>query len=186
MNICNKELPIGVFKDCIFCTDNISEEYMNVLGNVINEVKEGKFVIDDITVKNKLENLLKNIHKTEYSSLIIGFFEDNLNSDRFKEIFIQLISSASKETILALSPKLQKYAFDIIYQNLDNYINEKPLLEAIADSKNKKYISTLIKQIQTHLISHADYEYWKNLYEKIDENCISDKDKNIIQSILSK
>lgn len=186
MNICNKKLPIGVFKDCIFCTDNISEEYMNVLGNVINEVKEGKFVIDDITVKNKLENLLKNIHKTEYSSLIIGFFEDNLNSDRFKEIFIQLISSASKETILALSPKLQKYAFDIICKNLDNYINEKPLLEAIADSKNKKYISALIKQIQTHLIGHADYEYWKNLYEKIDENCISDKDKNIIQSILSK
>ena len=97
-----------------------------------------------------------------------------------------MVSTASKEIILALSPKLQKYAFDNICKNLDAYINEKPLLEAIADSKNKEYISALIKQIQTHLISHVDYEYWKNLYEKIDKNYITAKDKNIIQSILSK
>lgn len=185
-NISNEQLPIGVFKDCILNTTDVSVDYLYILEKLINEIKDEKFVIDDSMVKQKLEILIENVQNPEQTTLINSFFENNISGNRIKEFFIQLVSTASKEIILTLSPKLQKYAFDNICKNLEAYINEKPLLEAIADSKNKKYISVLIQQIQTHLINNNDYEYWKNLYEKIDENYITDKDKRIIQSILSK
>lgn len=185
-NISNKRMPIGVFKDCILNITNVSVDYLYIFEKLINEIKDETFVIDDNIVRQKLEILIENVQNPEKTTLINSFFENNISSKRIQEFFIQLVSTASKEIILALSPKLQKYAFDNICKNLDAYINEKPLLEAIADSKNKEYISALIKQIQTHLISHVDYEYWKNLYEKIDKNYITAKDKNIIQSILSK
>ena len=185
-NISNEQLPIGVFKDCILNTTNVSVDYLYILEKLINEIKDEKFVIDDSIVKQKLEILIGNVQNPEQTTLINSFFENNISSNRIQEFFIQLVSVASKEIILTLSPKLQKYAFDNICKNLEAYINEKPLLEAIADSNNKKYISALIQQIQTHLINNNDYEYWKNLYEKIDETYIADKDKRIIQSILSK
>lgn len=185
-NISNEQLPIGVFKDCILNTTNVSVDYLYILEKLINEIKDEKFVIDDSIVKQKLEILIGNVQNPEQTTLINSFFENNISSNRIQEFFIQLVSVASKEIILTLSPKLQKYAFDNICKNLEAYINEKPLLEAIADSNNKKYISVLIQQIQTHLINNNDYEYWKNLYEKIDETYIADKDKRIIQSILSK
>ena len=185
-NISNRQMPIGVFKDCILNITDVSVDYLYIFEKLINEIKDEKFVIDDSIVRQKLEILIENVQNPEKTTLINSFFENNISSKRIQEFFIQLVSTASKEIILALSPKLQKYAFDNICKNLDAYINEKPLLEAIADSKNKEYISALIKQIQTHLISHVDYEYWKNLYEKIDKNYITAKDKNIIQSILSK
>lgn len=185
-NISNEQLPIGVFKDCILNTTNVSVDYLYILEKLINEIKDEKFVIDDSIVKQKLEILIGNVQNPAQTTLINSFFENNISSNRIQEFFIQLVSVASKEIILTLSPKLQKYAFDNICKNLEAYINEKPLLEAIADSNNKKYISALIQQIQTHLINNNDYEYWKNLYEKIDETYIADKDKRIIQSILSK
>ncbi|MBO6288727.1 MAG: hypothetical protein J6N45_00180 [Alphaproteobacteria bacterium] len=185
-NISNEQLPIGVFKDCILNTTNISVDYLYILEKLINEIKDENFVIDDNIVKQKLEILIENVQNPEQTTLINSFFENNISSNRIQEFFIQLVSVASKEIILTLSPKLQKYAFDNICKNLEAYINEKPLLEAIADSNNKKYLSALIQQIQTHLINNNDYEYWKNLYEKIDEIYIADKDKRIIQSILSK
>lgn len=185
-NISNEQLPIGIFKDCILNTTNVSVDYLYILEKLINEIKDEKFVIDDSIVKQKLEILIGNVQNPEQTTLINSFFENNISSNRIQEFFIQLVSVASKEIILTLSPKLQKYAFDNIYKNLEAYINEKPLLEAIADSNNKKYISALIQQIQTHLINNNDYEYWKNLYKKIDETYIADKDKRIIQSILSK
>lgn len=185
-NISNEQLPIGVFEDCILNTTNVSVDYLYILEKLINEIKDEKFVIDDSIVKQKLEILIGNVQNPEQTTLINSFFENNISSNRIQEFFIQLVSVASKEIILTLSPKLQKYAFDNICKNLEAYINEKPLLEAIADSNNKKYISALIQQIQTHLINNNDYEYWKNLYEKIDETYIADKDKRIIQSILSK
>ena len=168
-NISNEQLPIGVFKDCILNTTDVSVDYLYILEKLINEIKDEKFVIDDSMVKQKLEILIENVQNPEQTTLINSFFENNISGNRIKEFFIQLVSTASKEIILTLSPKLQKYAFDNICKNLEAYINEKPLLEAIADSKNKKYISVLIQQIQTHLINNNDYEYWKNLYEKIDE-----------------
>ena len=185
-NISNEQLPIGVFKDCILNTTNISVDYLYILEKLINEIKDENSVIDDNIVKQKLEILIENVQNPEQTTLINSFFENNISSNRIQEFFIQLVSVASKKIILTLSPKLQKYAFDNICKNLEAYINEKPLLEAIADSNNKKYISALIQQIQTHLINNNDYEYWKNLYEKIDETYIADKDKRIIQSILSK
>ncbi len=186
MNICNTKLSIGSFKDCILNVSDISKEYLYLLGKIITEIKDEKFIIDDTVVKTKLEYLIKNIQEQKYKTLINNFFEDNIDNNRIQECFIHLISTASKETILTLSPRLQKYAFDNVCQNLDNYENEKPLLEAIASSKNKKHISALIKQIQTHLINHLDVEFWKALYEKIDKTSVAPKDKEIMQSIFSK
>ena len=100
------------------------------------------------------------------------------------DYFIQLVSAASKKIILALSPKLQKYAFDNVCKNLSNYIQEKPLLEALSKSQNREHIAALSQIIQTNLISHNDSEFWKNLYEGIDKKYMKKRDKEIIQSIL--
>lgn len=58
------------------------------------------------------------------------------------------------------------------------------MLEAIAISKERKHISILVQLIKEHLVSKNDFEYWKTLYEKIDEKNIAKTDKKIIQTII--
>ena len=45
-NISNEKFLIGEFKDCIFNTDTISEDYLHILGKVLCETKNGKYIID--------------------------------------------------------------------------------------------------------------------------------------------
>lgn len=45
-------------------------------------------------------------------------------------------------------------------------------------------ISILVQLIKEHLVSKNDFEYWKTLYEKIDEKNIAKTDKKIIQTII--
>ena len=107
-----------------------------------------------------------------------------VNCKRNEEILIKVISSAKDETIIALSAKLRGIAFDKICENIKAYQNEKPMLEAIAISKERKHISILVQLIKEHLVSKNDFEYWKTLYEKIDEKNIAKTDKKIIQTII--
>lgn len=82
-----------------------------------------------------------------------------------------------------MSLKLQSNAFDKICENIQLYKNEKSLLEAIATSKTKKHISALTQLIKENLIAKNEFEYWKELYKKIDEKNIPAKDKKIIQTV---
>ena len=71
-------------------------------------------------------------------------------------------------------------------KNIDDYENEKGLLESIAISKNKEYISCLIQLIIKKLAANHQDEFWKALYEKVDSSLVSKKDKNIITALLAK
>lgn len=101
-----------------------------------------------------------------------------------KDLLVKTISSANRETIISLSLKLQSIAFDKICEDIQLYKNEKSLLEAIATSKTKKHISALIQLIKELIVTKNDFEYWKSLYERIDEKSIPVKDKKIIQTVL--
>lgn len=185
-NICAKDLLIGPFSECIFKIDDISEDYLYILERIIKETKDGQFTIADIVVETKLKSLIKQIHEKAKSNIINNFLERCLNNNRFKRLFIHTISLYNKDTISALSPKLQEYAFDTVCKNIDDYENEKGLLESIAISKNKEYISCLIQLIIKKLAANHQDEFWKALYEKVDSSLVSKKDKNIITALLAK
>ena len=99
-------------------------------------------------------------------------------------MLVDIISSTSQETIMSLSTKLQGIAFDRISDDINPYRNEKALLEAMATSKVKKHINALIQLIKENLAAKTDFEYWKSLYEKIDEKNISNSQKKVIQSLI--
>lgn len=64
-----------------------------------------------------------------------------------------------------------------------------PVIEKILSNSNafhefpKTIISALTQLIKENLIAKNEFEYWKELYEKIDEKNIPTKDKKIIQTV---
>lgn len=183
-NICDNGIQIFPLQYIVFKTSEISETSLFLLSKIVKEKDDkGEYHIEDSSVKTKIDYLVKNLTKEEYNVQINSFFENNIDDSRIKELLIQTISSANRETIVSLSLKLQSNAFDKICENIQLYKNEKSLLEAIATSKTKKHISALTQLIKENLIAKNEFEYWKELYEKIDEKNIPAKDKKIIQTV---
>ncbi len=183
-NICDNGIQIFPLQYIVFKTSEISETSLFLLSKIVKEKDDkGEYHIEDSSVKTKIDYLVKNLTKEEYNVQINSFFENNIDDSRIKELLIQTISSANRETIVSLSLKLQSNAFDKICENIQLYKNEKSLLEAIATSKTKKHISALTQLIKENLIAKNEFEYWKELYEKIDEKNIPTKDKKIIQTV---
>lgn len=183
-NICDNGIQIFPLQYIVFKTSEISETSLFLLSKIVKEKDDkGEYHIEDSSVKTKIDYLVKNLTKEEYNVQINNFFENNIADSRIKELLIQTISSANRETIVSLSLKLQSNAFDKICENIQLYKNEKSLLEAIATSKTKKHISALTQLIKENLIAKNEFEYWKELYEKIDEKNIPAKDKKIIQTV---
>ena len=183
--ISNEGLKISPLKYSVFESSEISETSLLILERIIKEKdRDGNYCIDNAIIEKKFSYLVNNLHKEEYRILINNFFEESIEDKRNEEILIKVISSAKDETIISLSAKLRGIAFDKICENIKAYQNEKPMLEAIAISKEKKHISILVQLIKEHLVSKNDFEYWKILYEKIDEKNIAKTDKKIIQTII--
>lgn len=184
-NICDKGIQIFPLQYIVFKTSEISETSLFLLSKIVKEKDDnGKYHIEDSSVKTKLDYLVKNLVKEEYNVQINKFFENNIDDSRIKDLLVKTISSANRETIISLSLKLQSIAFDKICEDIQLYKNEKSLLEAIATSKTKKHISALIQLIKELIVTKNDFEYWKSLYERIDEKSIPVKDKKIIQTVL--
>lgn len=178
-------LCVSPLKYSVFESSEISETSLLILERIIKEKdRDGNYCIDNALIEKKFSYLANNLHKEEYRILINNFFEESIEDKRNEEILIKVISSAKDETIIALSAKLRGIAFDKICENIKAYQNEKPMLEAIAISKERKHISILVQLIKEHLVSKNDFEYWKTLYEKIDEKNIAKTDKKIIQTII--
>ena len=172
-------------KSVVFKTSEITEESLYVLSKIIREKNnEGECYIDEMTVRTKLDYLVKNLSKEEYAEQVNQFFENTIDDNRVKDMLVDIISSASQETIMSLSAKLQAIAFDRISSDINLYENERALLEAMATSKIKKHTKALIQLIREKLAAKTDFEYWKSLYERIDEKNISNSQKKVIQSLI--
>ena len=183
-NICD-DIQIFPLQYVVFKTLDITEESLYVLSKIIREKnKDGGYKIDEKTVRNKLDYLVKNLSQEEYKEQVNKFFENTITDSRVKDMLVDIISSASQEIIMSLSAKLQGIAFDRISDDINSYKNEKALLDAMATSKVKKHINALIQLIKENLAARTDFEYWKSLYEKIDEKNISNSQKKVIQSLI--
>jgi len=181
----NKGLQIFPLKHMIFNSSEISETSLSILSKIIQEKNnDGKYYIEDNLLKNKLDYLIKYLIKEEYNAQINNFFENNIDNIRIKNLLITAISKMNRETILSLSSKIQNIAFDKICDDIQSYKDEHSILDAIATSGTKKHISKLIQLIKEQLVAKNDVEYWKSLYEKIEEKNISVKDKKLVNAIL--
>lgn len=183
-NMCDN-IQIFPLQYVVFNASEITEESLYVLSKIIREKdNDGSYEIDEKTVRNKLDYLVKNLSQKEYKEQVNKFFENTITDSRVKDMLVDIISSTSQETIMSLSTKLQGIAFDRISDDINPYKNEKALLEAMATSKVKKHINALIQLIKENLAAKTDFEYWKSLYEKIDEKNISNSQKKVIQSLI--
>ena len=183
-NMCDN-IQIFPLQYVVFNASEITEESLYVLSKIIREKdNDGSYEIDEKTVRNKLDYLVKNLSQKEYKEQVNKFFENTITDSRVKDMLVDIISSTSQETIMSLSTKLQGIAFDRISDDINPYRNEKALLEAMATSKVKKHINALIQLIKENLAAKTDFEYWKSLYEKIDEKNISNSQKKVIQSLI--